>query len=54
MKKKGCSSCYWFFKVKHWNGAIGLCEFYDGKLLKEFKDCGNWKGIKFDRNKEVE
>lgn len=47
---KSCGSCYWFCKRKDLESAIGICEFYDGKLLKERKNCDDWKGIKYKRN----
>lgn len=40
--------------MKHLVGDSGLCEFFDGRTGADWgKRCKKWKGIKYNRVKDV-
>jgi hypothetical protein len=50
--KKKCSNCCWVIRLKWTNGGFPfLCGLQDGRCLTDGV-CKNWKGIKYDRNKQ--
>ena len=53
MISKSCGNCAEFQKWKNDKWNSGLCNYHDGRTNTDCgKQCEEWKGIKYKRNKE--
>lgn len=50
---KSCGRCTYFIRLKQMQGNNGICDYYDCRTNCDHgRNCPDWKGIKYKRNKE--